>query len=353
MPPPQSQQPRTPSAAVASQHQQQRRQYDINTPYASYVHAQQQQHPQYFPMTSTSVTPNPAFQSPSLPSATPQTQQAQVLAKTGTPLQLYDSPSLPQRVQSQQQPRQQPQVAPERYQQQYQHSALRQQYRDRSLPQTPAQPIQSSTGKSGNSSRSGNSSGKSSFPKVEVQIFNRTPRKEDQNLHRPRSASPGKRPAPSAKRKSASLASEGVAEQPPDPSMDYQTLLLSLADEYLDAAHSQGATISATRKEEEIEEYYRLIATGLACFEAVLKTPRLSPSTEAIVRLRYALVLYEETDNDFETESTLTKGIDLCERNRFTDLKYTMQHILARVLFKSNPKAALKAVDSMVSEAEA
>lgn len=54
-------------------------------------------------------------------------------------------------------------------------------------------------------------------------------------------------------------------------SIDYQVLLLSLADEYFDAAHSQGTVLAASRQGADIEQYHKLIATGLGCLEAVLK----------------------------------------------------------------------------------
>lgn len=44
-----------------------------------------------------------------------------------------------------------------------------------------------------------------------------------------------------------------------------------MADEYLNAAHSHGTTVALLRREMELEEYYRLVATGLGCLEAVLK----------------------------------------------------------------------------------
>lgn len=59
------------------------------------------------------------------------------------------------------------------------------------------------------------------------------------------------------------------------PSVDYQVLLLSLADEYLNAAHSHGTTVASSRQEMDVEEYYKLLATGLGCLEAVLKVSRM------------------------------------------------------------------------------
>ncbi|PYI10828.1 hypothetical protein BO78DRAFT_403876 [Aspergillus sclerotiicarbonarius CBS 121057] len=135
--------------------------------------------------------------------------------------------------------------------------------------------------------------------------------------------------------------------------IDYQVLLLAMADEYLNTAHSHGTLVALLRREMEMDEYYKLVATGLGCLEAVLKNWRLQPRVEALVRLRYARILFEETDNDLEAETALSKGIDLCERNRMLDLKYSMQHLLARMLYKTNPKASLKAVDGMIQDVEA
>ncbi|KAJ5674793.1 uncharacterized protein N7477_004727 [Penicillium maclennaniae] len=146
---------------------------------------------------------------------------------------------------------------------------------------------------------------------------------------------------------------EKAAAKTTKPPVDYQVLLLSLADEYLNAAHSHGTTMALAIRYDDIDEYYKLVATGLGCLEAVLKNWRLQPRKEALVRLRYARTLFEETENDLEAETALSKGIDLCERNRMLDLKYSMQHLLARMLYKTNPKASLKAVDGMIQDVEA
>ncbi|KAK2855580.1 hypothetical protein FQN49_005055 [Arthroderma sp. PD_2] len=137
------------------------------------------------------------------------------------------------------------------------------------------------------------------------------------------------------------------------PPVDYQVLLLALADEYLDAAHSQATLLAVSRDQQEIEQYYKLVATGLRCMEALLKNWRLAPQTEALVTLRFAKILYEETNNDTKAETILSKGIDLCERNRMFDLKYGMQQLLCRILSKSNLKAAMKTVDGVIRDIEA
>ena len=137
------------------------------------------------------------------------------------------------------------------------------------------------------------------------------------------------------------------------PPLDYQLLLLSLAEEYFAAAYGQGSMAAMTRREAEMQSYYKLMATGLACLEAVLKHFKMQPEREAIVRLKYATILFEETENFREVEESLSKGIILCDRHRFFDLKYNMQHLLARMLFSRNPRAAFKFLDAILKDAEA
>lgn len=100
-----------------------------------------------------------------------------------------------------------------------------------------------------------------------------------------------------------------------------------------------------------MDEYYKMIATGLGCLEAALALNKLPPRAEANVRLRYATILSEETDNLTLAEVALTKGIAVCEKNRLTDLKYCMQFQLLKVLYRRNRKAALVALDKNISEA--
>lgn len=59
------------------------------------------------------------------------------------------------------------------------------------------------------------------------------------------------------------------------PSVDYQSLLLSLAEEYFTAAHSGELSDAIQRGETESQAYYKLIATGLGCLEALLKVLNL------------------------------------------------------------------------------
>ena len=105
-----------------------------------------------------------------------------------------------------------------------------------------------------------------------------------------------------------------------------------------------------SKGEAQLDDYYKLISTALGCMEAVLKKFRLPPLKEAQTCLRFARTLFDETDNDLEAETALGKGIDLCERNKLLDLKYTMQVLLSRVLYRSNAKAATKAIDGIIED---
>jgi hypothetical protein len=58
---------------------------------------------------------------------------------------------------------------------------------------------------------------------------------------------------------------------PAEPAVEYDLLLLSLAEEYINAAHSIGPTVALYRRSEDLDQYYQLIATGMSCIEAVLK----------------------------------------------------------------------------------
>ncbi|PSN68177.1 hypothetical protein BS50DRAFT_573136 [Corynespora cassiicola Philippines] len=133
---------------------------------------------------------------------------------------------------------------------------------------------------------------------------------------------------------------------------DLQILLISAADEYIAAARAMGSVAALKQRKADLEQYYRLMAMGLSCMDSVLRKFHLAPRREAEMRLRYANLLIEETDNDMEIEQTLSKGITVCNRNRLLDLKYAMQHLQARWQFKSSGRAALKSLDQPISETE-
>ncbi|KAF2711056.1 hypothetical protein K504DRAFT_429600 [Pleomassaria siparia CBS 279.74] len=133
---------------------------------------------------------------------------------------------------------------------------------------------------------------------------------------------------------------------------DLAVLLLSAADEYINVAHGMGSVIAMAQRESDLQRYYKLMSTALGCMETVLKSFNLVPRDEAKLRLRYASLLIEETDNNVQIEAVLTKGIALCNRSHLNDLKYTMQHLHARYQFQTNHRAALRSLDQTIAETE-
>ena len=169
-----------------------------------------------------------------------------------------------------------------------------------------------------------------------------------QRISAPHQNIPPKVPSPlagSRPREEAKTSNEEPADQ--------RQLLMSLAEEYLSEAHRYGPVLDLLSREHDLEEYYKLITTGLGCLEAVLKHFKLSPESEARTRLRYATILYEETENVMEAEESLSKGIAICERHRFDDLKYNTQHVLTRVMFRKNARAAFKYLEGCLADADA
>ncbi|KAF2718556.1 hypothetical protein K431DRAFT_274591 [Polychaeton citri CBS 116435] len=132
-------------------------------------------------------------------------------------------------------------------------------------------------------------------------------------------------------------------------------MLLQLSDEYVATAFALAQ--SCTHKgmdDAQSERYCDLMATGMGCLESILRNFRLpDPRKECRIRLRLATLMFEETENDMEAEEMLSKGVSISERSRLTDLKFAMQHLLARVMFKTKPKAALKAIEKVQHEVEA
>ncbi|KAL9601862.1 MAG: hypothetical protein Q9219_002214 [cf. Caloplaca sp. 3 TL-2023] len=137
------------------------------------------------------------------------------------------------------------------------------------------------------------------------------------------------------------------------PLLDYQELLLALAEEYLGAAHHEGSSKAVSEGSIDVQRYHKLLVTGLGCLEVLLNRFKLQPQLEASIRLRYASILFDETENMMEAEQNLSDGIKLCDRYRFFDLKYNMEHLLAQILFKGSPRASLKFLDGVIQDAEA
>lgn len=150
------------------------------------------------------------------------------------------------------------------------------------------------------------------------------------------------------------LASSQVVPPTPSPDVDYQSVLLSLSEEYMTAAHSMSAHLCSTNAtEEDLKKYHQLVATALGCLEAIIVSYRPSDSRkEARVRLRFATLLFEETENTTAAEESLSKGIAFCERHKLMDSKYAMHHLLVRVIFKTNPTAAVRALEKLIQEVD-
>jgi hypothetical protein len=124
-----------------------------------------------------------------------------------------------------------------------------------------------------------------------------------------------------------STGSMRVASSPSNVPFDNMNLLLPLAEEYFEAAHALGPSVSSSMTPNNVDTYQRLIATGLGCLDAALRKGKLPPRTEANVRLRYAGVLHEETENTMEAETALAKGIVLCERVCFSHANHSFSNI--------------------------
>lgn len=95
---------------------------------------------------------------------------------------------------------------------------------------------------------------------------------------------------------------------------DLAVLLLSAADEYINAAHGMGSVAALSQRDTDLQHYYKLMSTGLGCMEAVLKRYSQIPRDEAKLRLRYASLLIEETENNVEIEEVFTKGVCTIEK---------------------------------------
>lgn len=95
---------------------------------------------------------------------------------------------------------------------------------------------------------------------------------------------------------------------------DTNSLLICIAEEYFGKARASTVSMVDNIDTQSLNEYQKLVATGLGCLEAVLESPKLAPRLEARIRFRYASILSEETNNVMEAETALTKGITLCER---------------------------------------
>ncbi|KAL7936711.1 cohesin loading factor domain-containing protein [Trichoderma chlorosporum] len=159
--------------------------------------------------------------------------------------------------------------------------------------------------------------------------------------------------SPSLSMRSPSITKKSPAVTPKPRPVNPAPLMIAVAEECLEKARNASHDVAMTLCPNQVDEYQELIATSLSCLEAALQSnSQLAPREEARVRLRYAALLQEETENLMEAETALAKGIPLCDKHRLFDLKYCMQYLMLKVLFQRNHKAALKAVDGHISNCE-
>jgi len=104
-----------------------------------------------------------------------------------------------------------------------------------------------------------------SRPVVEVP---RAPQHSGQYEQKPKAVS-----RPSTSSSPATTSTPHVKPPPTQPEIqiNYQGLLLSLAEEYINAARSMGSLVALLRRPTDADQYYKLLATGLGCMEVVLK----------------------------------------------------------------------------------
>ncbi|KAL2179212.1 cohesin loading factor-domain-containing protein [Thermothelomyces heterothallicus CBS 202.75] len=148
--------------------------------------------------------------------------------------------------------------------------------------------------------------------------------------------------------------STGVTKSPATPQapahIETLPLLLSVAEDCFEKANAAAQRLAKTMGPSEVAEHHKLIATGLGCLDVALKSNKLWPRLEARLCLRYTSILIEETTNITEAETALTRGISVCEKHRFLDLKYSSQFLLMKTLFQRNQKAAFKSVESHIAD---
>ncbi|KAK4156305.1 cohesin loading factor-domain-containing protein [Chaetomidium leptoderma] len=148
--------------------------------------------------------------------------------------------------------------------------------------------------------------------------------------------------------------SAGVTKSPATPHasthLETLPLLLCVAEDCFEKANAAAPKVAKSMSASEVAEHHKLVATGLGCLDVALKSNKLWPRLEARLCLRYTSILIEETTNITEAETTLTRGISVCDKHRFLDLKYSSQFLLMKTLFQRNQKAAFKSIESHIAD---
>ncbi|KAL1311083.1 hypothetical protein AAFC00_001291 [Neodothiora populina] len=159
---------------------------------------------------------------------------------------------------------------------------------------------------------------------------------------------------PSMPASSAPSRPVSVTPRRPEMPVDYQLLLLALADEYIAKAHGMTASLVKNMHKADVEEYHKLIALALTCMESVIKNFKFpDPRMEARLAHRYCSLLLEETENEDAAQALLSRTVKMCERHKLVDLRYSLIHLQLRFHFRSRPTAALKMLDQLLPIIEA
>lgn len=140
-----------------------------------------------------------------------------------------------------------------------------------------------------------------------------SPYVEPQSRPQP-SPKPGVNISPALSARSSSISKRSPSVSHRSVLADQNSLLVCVAEECFSKARGNLQDVVSSSSGGAVIEYQKLIATGLSCLETVLSSNRLTPRQEAKVRLRYASILYEDTESMMEAETALTKGIKLCDK---------------------------------------
>ncbi|SPN97602.1 uncharacterized protein DNG_01114 [Cephalotrichum gorgonifer] len=165
------------------------------------------------------------------------------------------------------------------------------------------------------------------------------------------SPKPGVSISPALSARSSSISKRSPSVSGRTLLADPNSVLVCVAEECFGKARGSLQDVVSSPSGGAVDEYQKLIATGLACLETALLSSRLTPRQEAKVRLRYASILYEDTESLMEAETALSKGIKLCDKHRFLDLKYAMSYLQAKLLFqRGHAKGATRAADKQLTD---
>ena len=128
------------------------------------------------------------------------------------------------------------------------------------------------------------------------------------------SPKPGVNVSPALSARSSTISKRSPSVSNRSLLSDPNSVLVCVAEECFSKARGNLQDVVSSSSGGAVTEYQKLIATGLSCLETVLQSNRLSPRQEAKVRLRYASILYEDTESLMEAETALSRGIKLCDK---------------------------------------